>query len=287
MNSREMILNGLSRKNGTIEMPRPWGSRQSFPDLAAQFIAALKNAKGDVYFEESLEAAKEKLEQLCQEQGVKSIVANPEGEILDIQLAGIDLEFVSGGREKVKDACLTADAGLTSAAAAVRTTVGMAASMAVHRADVQAGAAAYTLQNFFILRAHNLAPAVIQQDDMHLVWPIKFIRTRWPGNHRCVDRHRLAGGAAGQQGKPYRRLIPTRDDFLDPDHCHMHFWQAGDHPSVALIGNQDNAAGFGHCQVSAANSHAGVQEFLAQHLACFLRQAGNISRYFPARVIHE
>ena len=42
-------------------------------------------------------------------------------------------------------------------------------------------------------------------------------------------------------------------------------WRRGAQPSVALVGDDDQATGFGHQEVGPAHSHVGVQELLPQH----------------------
>ena len=60
--------------------------------------------------------------------------------------------------------------------ARVRRAVGVAAGLAVDRADVQAGAAADAVKRLLELRAEQLRASVVHQDEVELLRPVQLAR---------------------------------------------------------------------------------------------------------------
>ena len=78
MNARDEILARLRRREHVLPRPGPWNSRRDFPDLAAQFAAALTAVHGEVRRAPSLEAALDELDALLDELGAGPVVVNGE-----------------------------------------------------------------------------------------------------------------------------------------------------------------------------------------------------------------
>lgn len=104
-------------------MPELWQSRRRFVDLAARFAQALTAAKGEVYQVESLAAAHELTNQLLRRMEAEKVVVNGERPLHNLpHLPHITYHFVGKEDDDLRDFCATADAGLSSADAALAET---------------------------------------------------------------------------------------------------------------------------------------------------------------------
>jgi L-lactate dehydrogenase complex protein LldG len=104
-------------------MPEPWQSQRRFVDLAARFEQALTAAKGEVFRVDSLAAAHEVTNQLLRQMEAEKVVLNGERSLTNLpHLPHITYHFVGGEDDDLRDFCATADAGLSSADAALAET---------------------------------------------------------------------------------------------------------------------------------------------------------------------
>ena len=78
----------------------------------------------------------------------------------------------------------------------INAAVGVAARLAVHRADIEAGAAADAAQDVAAVPGEDLRAAVVDEDDVHLLRPVGLGRRAGPGDKLGVDGE-LLGRAEG------------------------------------------------------------------------------------------
>lgn len=126
MPDREQILNRLRSQQREASHRPAWRSRRDFPDLAGQFCAALAAGKGEALQAASLDEALHKLGSLLAEIQAGRVAANA-----DPPLDGIDFparwpaiqwRSAADGQPGLRDFCAGADAGISTADAALAET---------------------------------------------------------------------------------------------------------------------------------------------------------------------
>lgn len=123
MSARDEILGRLKQVQRDEPLPPAWQSRRDFTDLTAHFTQALTAAKGEVYQVESLAAAYEMTNQLLRQMEAKRVVRNDERPLRNLpHLSSITYHLVGQEDGALRDFCASADAGLSSADAALAET---------------------------------------------------------------------------------------------------------------------------------------------------------------------
>jgi L-lactate dehydrogenase complex protein LldG len=123
MNARDEILGRLKQAQRHEPLPPPWRSRRDFPDLAARFTQALTAVKGEVHQVDSLAVAYELTNQLLRQIEAEKVVLNDERPLHNLpHLPHIIYHQVGQENKALRDFCASADAGLTSADAALAET---------------------------------------------------------------------------------------------------------------------------------------------------------------------
>ena len=143
--------------------------------------------------------------------------------------------------------------------------VGMAARLAIDRADVDAGRAADAAERVAPdLVRENPRPPVVEQDE------VEGARTV-PGVHSAPDRgvrvHALAGRRTRQQLEHHLQVAERRHDLLDAHHRHEHLGQGRAHPAVPLRLDDDDAPSVGTGEVRARDGHARAEKCVAKERA--------------------
>ena len=128
MNPRDEILGRLKQARRDEPLPPPWQSRRDFPDLVARFRQALTAVKGEVHQVDSLAAAHDLTNQLLRQIEAEKVVVNDERPLHNLpRLPHVTYHQVGQEEATLRDAalrdfCASADAGLTSADAALAET---------------------------------------------------------------------------------------------------------------------------------------------------------------------
>lgn len=126
MSERDEILRRLRARERSQARPPAWRSRQHLPDLAAAFYQALTAAGGEVRRASSLESALNELSMLLDELKALRVAANAEPPLdqVDVSARWPGLTWHVTGRTEgdLRAFCASADAGLTSADAALAET---------------------------------------------------------------------------------------------------------------------------------------------------------------------
>ena len=148
--------------------------------------------------------------------------------------------------------------------ARVRVAVGVAADLAVHRADVEAGPAAQAVERLPQGGGDLARAAVVEQDQVELLRPLELPRPPRPAHERRVGGELLTGRAPGQDGQEHHQVGHGRDHLLHAHEGHVDAGQRGHHAPVALVGDQHDGAGLGDGEVRARDGHADREELLAQ-----------------------
>ncbi|MCA9934477.1 MAG: lactate utilization protein [Ardenticatenaceae bacterium] len=124
--TRTNILSRLKMQQRDTAMPPMWQTQQGFDDLAEQFVAALTAVHGEPHLTPNLETAAQKLGEILTELGAKRVVCNDEVPLSDLNLAerwpAIQWHIVGQSTGDLRDFSATADAGLSSGAAAIAET---------------------------------------------------------------------------------------------------------------------------------------------------------------------
>ena len=174
------------------------------------------------------------------------------------------LEFVEPGREDGADA----------------SRVGLAKHMAAHqpedRAHVQAGGAADALER---LLEHgvlgHVRAVVVHEDDVEFLG--RAVRV---GHLAREDGHvageQLSRGAAGQGGEDGLDVLDQGHELFDAHDGHVDAGKGRHQAGVALVGDDDEAAGFRHGDVGARDPHVRLQELGAELGAGELHQLGDV-----------
>lgn len=126
MNTRDKILGALKSKERDVTHPPAWRSRRNYENLAEQFSVALTKAKGEVHRAKSLAEATERLADVFEELNAGKVVANnvPPLNTLDVaeRWPNLDWHLVDKTDGSLRDFCVAADVGLSSAEAALAET---------------------------------------------------------------------------------------------------------------------------------------------------------------------
>jgi L-lactate dehydrogenase complex protein LldG len=123
MDARTEILARLQQAQRPTPLPPPWQSRRQFTSLADRFTEALTAAKGEVFRVESLAAAHEQVNQLLRQLEAQQVVLNDERPLENLPfLPQIRYHTVGLDDAVLREACAQADAGLSSADAALAET---------------------------------------------------------------------------------------------------------------------------------------------------------------------
>ena len=93
---------------------------------------------------------------------------------------------------------------------------------------------------------------------------------------RDVAGQQLGRGAAGQGLEDRGDVAEMGHQLFDADQGDVNLRQRGDQTGVALVGDQDDAAGLGHGHVAAGDAHVRLEKLGPQFLARHLDQARNI-----------
>jgi hypothetical protein len=152
----------------------------------------------------------------------------------------------------------------------------VSADEAEDRANVEARRATDALQRLLeagVVR-HLVAP-VVHQDDVQL-----FRRSVGVGHGAANDGNitgkQLPGSTLGQGRENGRDVLKVLDQFFQPDNRHVNARQGSHQPRIALIGDDDDAAGLGYSNVCAGDAHIGVEKHRAQLAAGELHQRGDV-----------
>ena len=156
----------------------------------------------------------------------------------------------------------------------VRRVVGVAAGLAIDRADVDARRAADAAESVAPdLVRERPRPPVVEQDEVEGSRTVARMHSR---PDRGVRVHALAGRRARQQLEHHLQVAERRHDLLDPHHRHEHLGQGRAHPAVSLGLDDDDAPGVGAGEVRARDGHARAEECVAQERARRRRQLAGI-----------
>ena len=102
-----------------------------------------------------------------------------------------------------------------------------------------------------------------------------------------VDAQLLSRGGARQEREHQRQVVEGGHEALHAHQRDMGARQGGDHAPVAFVGDQADAARFGHAEVDAAQTHVGGEEDFAQHLARGVGQGGDVFGVRDAELLVE
>ncbi len=142
--------------------------------------------------------------------------------------------------------------------------IGVAADRAVNRAVVHAGGAADAAQHVLEVGAQHRGAAVVHQHDVVFVRTVQIARPPRAGGERGVDGKILPGRGARQHAQQRGAVLDRRHHLLDAGQHDVHARQGLRQVAVALVGDDDAAAGLGDQEVGAGDADIGGQEFLPQ-----------------------
>ena len=150
--------------------------------------------------------------------------------------------------------------------------IGVSADRVIDRAMVHAGAAADAAQHLLEARAEHGGAAVVDENHVVVLRPVRVRAAAGAGGEGGVDRHLLARGRAGEHAQELARVFQGRHELLEGREHDMRLRQDLREIAVALVGDDDRGAGLGHQEVRAGDAHIGREKTLAQHGARFGQQ---------------
>ena len=133
--------------------------------------------------------------------------------------------------------------------AAVDVAIGVAAGLPVNGTNVLAGSAADALQDTAAICVENVAPAVVQEDDVHLPGAVGLALHSGAAHEFRVDRELLASRGARQQIQKQRQIPILGNHLLDPDQGDVDSSGSHTEPGIALVGYENDATRFGRNKI--------------------------------------
>ncbi|MDF2974733.1 MAG: hypothetical protein K0R61_5183 [Microvirga sp.] len=143
--------------------------------------------------------------------------------------------------------------------------VSMPADRVIDRAMIHAGAAADAAQHLLEGRAEHGGAAVVEDDDVIVLRPVRIRAAAGAGGEGGVDRQFLTCRRAGEHAQQLAHILQRRHELLDGREHDMGFWQDLREIAVTLVRDDDRRAGLGHEEVGAGDAHIRREEALAQH----------------------
>ena len=142
--------------------------------------------------------------------------------------------------------------------------IGVAADRAIDRAVVHAGGAADAAQHLAELGAEHVGAAVVEEDDVVLLRPVEVAGAARAGGEGGVDGEVLPGGAPREQAQQGGRVLQRRHHLLDGGQRDVDARQGLRQVAIALVGDDDAAAGLGDQEIGAGDADIGGEEAVAQ-----------------------
>ncbi len=142
--------------------------------------------------------------------------------------------------------------------------VGVPPDRPVHRAVVEAGAAADAAQHVLEDASQHLAPPVVEQDDVIGAGAVRVARAARSGGEARVGRHVLARGRAGEEAEDGHGVLERRHHLLDRGEHDMDARQRLGEVAVALVGEDHRAPRLGDQEIGAGDADIGGEECRAQ-----------------------
>src|SRR2546430_15302770 len=139
-----------------------------------------------------------------------------------------------------------------------------ALTILVDRADVEARAAAQTVERLAERPRELIDPAVVQEDQMELLRPLELPRAPRSLDGRRVDGELLAGRALGEARPEHHEGAPRGHALLDAHHRDVDTGKRGHHAGVALVGDQDDGARVRDREVRPRDPEVRLEELLPQ-----------------------
>src|SRR6185369_10600337 len=172
-------------------------------------------------------------------------------------------------------------------AAGVDLAENMSADEAENRTDIQAGAAPDALECLFEFGiARHLGPAVVHQDYVQLLGGAVGVGRR-TGDDRNIAGKKLGRGAPRQGIQNRDHILELFHELFDADQGDVDLRQSGDHPGVPLVGDEDDAPGFGDRDIPAADPHVCSQELGAELFAGHFDQSRNVGTQALVNLLAE
>ena len=137
----------------------------------------------------------------------------------------------------------------------------------IDRAVVHAGAAADAAQHLAELGAQQLRAAVVEDDDVAGLGPVRIAGAPRARRERGVGRDLLPRRRARQQADQRAHVLQRRHHLLDGGEHDVHLGQRLREVAVALVGDDHGGAGLGDQEIGAGDADVGGEELLAQDLA--------------------
>src|SRR5271165_1211753 len=154
--------------------------------------------------------------------------------------------------------------------------VGVAPRLAVYGADIEARAAADAAQDIPALARKDPRPAVVHEDHVHLVGPVRLARRPRPRDELVVHRDLLGGAGARDQVEKEREVPVAREDLLYADKDDMAPRGRQAEPRVALVRHDHDPAALGHDEVRAGQAGVRLEVLVAHELAGPLRDHAGV-----------
>ena len=105
--------------------------------------------------------------------------------------------------------------------------IAVAADVAIDGADIQACAAADTMEGIALFGVgEEVRSLIVQQHNVKLLRAVGFAWLARTAVKRVIARQRLSGACSGEHGQEECEILELRKDFLDSHERDMHLWAA-------------------------------------------------------------
>src|ERR1035437_6090756 len=164
----------------------------------------------------------------------------------------------------------------------------VAADAPVDRAYVQARAASDAIQRLAQNRIRNhRAASVVQDNDVHLAWPVEIALAPRPRDETGVGRQFLPSGGTREDFQEVAQVFEPPDDLLDSHHGDERLRHRARQAPVAFVLDDDERASFCDRKIDAGNSEIRIQKNRAQSRARFGREFFRLRGVLDAELVGE
>ena len=134
----------------------------------------------------------------------------------------------------------------------VRGSVSVAADMAVHRANIQAGPTTNAVQNFTLFGVfQQLAAPIVDEYNVKFFGPIHLARATRTADERAVGSDGLSRTGGREHGPKQGKVFEPGHYFFDAGDDDVNAGNAGTQTAIALVRRYGNHAGIRHDKIGA------------------------------------
>ncbi len=151
--------------------------------------------------------------------------------------------------------------------AGIHAAVGVAAGLAVDRADVEAGAATDAAEDLAAVAGQHFCTAVVDEDDVRLLRAVRLAGGFGAADELVVNGELLAGARATDQVEEEPEVAVGGDEFFDADYRDVDFIGRYAEAGVAFVRHEHDTAALSGDEVATGQADVSIDVFLAEVFA--------------------